>query len=218
MPGGGVLASIFGRLFPSAHARRVERWFSDAQRAINALQRRGVDVDALKDDEVFVDFVLDATAAALRTHREEKRRALRNAITNSALPHAPNETKARVFLRLVGELDVHHVLLLQLMADPAGFLDTRGLKFPGPPDNHLIEKDALSQRESPRSLLSLVELVLRDVLPEELDDVVLQDLVRRGLTSETFSALCLPSRSLVSALGDEFVRFIADPPEPRPDQ
>jgi len=214
-PGFAVLAALFDRATPTMFERRVTVWLSDAQLAINELRRRGVDVDALKDDPKFVDFVADATAAAMRTHREEKRTALRNAIINSAMPTSPSETKARVFLRLVDELDAHHLLLLDLLANPSAFLSKRGVPFPGRASDPYIERDELTMHQSPRSLLSIVRRVLPSELPEDLHDLALQDLNRRGLVASgtTFSTLCT-GKSLASQLGFEFVQFIAEPPEP----
>lgn len=215
LPWGSVFAAMFGRLSPPAFERRVGTALAGAQHAIRELQRRGVDVETLKNDPVFCDFVMDAIAAAMRTHREEKRKALRNAITNAALPSHPGETKARVFLRLIDELDVHHLLLLELMANPTAFLAKRGRPMPGPASDHYVEMDHNTLYMSPRSLTAIVHSELRDELPEDLQEIVLQDLVRRGLTSvQRFGELCLPGRSLASGLGQEFVRFIADPPEP----
>ncbi|MFN9577874.1 MAG: hypothetical protein ACK6AH_15195, partial [Gemmatimonadota bacterium] len=182
--------------------------------AITDLQTRGVDVSALKDNDDFCNLVLDATAAAMRTHRDEKRQALHNAITNAGLRGTAGETKSRVFLRLIDELDVHHLLLLQLLADPAAFLKARKVPFPPPASDPYTERDALLTHQSPRSLLSILNNVLGDVLPGDLRDIAFDDLVRRGMVDrETkFGTLCYAGKTLASSLGCEFVRFIAAPP------
>ncbi|MBL8754876.1 MAG: hypothetical protein JNK15_16345 [Planctomycetes bacterium] len=210
----GIPLGWLDRMVSTRSERATNTTLQNHDLAIRALQRRGVDVDALARNEVFVDFVFDALAAAMRTHREEKRVALRNAIVNSVLPGAPGETKARAFLRFVDELDVAHLLLLHLMADAAAFLKHRGLPLPGPASNRLIEMDVTTQIESPRSLQSIVNNVLRDELPHDLHYVVLDDLMRRGLTDgkATFNTLCC-GQPLVSSLGAEFLRFISEAPD-----
>lgn len=211
---GGPALELLARLFSSPIERRRESWFEEVHAAIVDLQTRGVDVSALKANGDFCDLVLDATGAAMRTHREEKRRALRNAITNAGLRGTAGETKSRVFLRLIDELDVHHLLLLQLLADPAAFLKARDVPFPGPAADHYTERDALTAHQSPRSLRSIMANVLGDVLPDDLRDIAFDDLVRRGTVDrETkFGTLCIAGKTLASTLGCEFVRFIAEPP------
>lgn len=219
--GFGTLGALLDRAIPTSFQRRVAAWLSDAQRAIRDLQRRVKDFEDLQRDPEFREFVADITAAAMRTHRQEKRDALRNVLVNAALPAGAKSrsiAKARTFLRFVDDLDVPHLLLLELMNDARAFLAKRNRPLPGPAANWMIEKDAGTWHQSPRSLLSIVSDVLRDDIPEDLHDIVMQDLVRRGLVGKDaeghgFSTLCT-GNSLASPLGQEFVRFIADPPEP----
>ncbi len=210
---GGPALELLARLFSSPIERRRELWFEGVHSAIADLHARGVDVAALRDNDDFCNLVLDTTAAAMRTHREEKRKALRNAITNAGLRGTSGDTRTRVFLRLVDELDVHHLLLLQLLADPAAFLKVRNLPFPGPAPDPYTERDALTTHQSPRSLLSIMKNVLGDALPYELRDIAFEDLVRRGMVDrETkFGTLCIAGKTLASPLGCEFVRFIGEP-------
>lgn len=215
---GDALSAYLGSLFPSIKERRADAWLGQLRSAVNWLLQNAVSIDYLKDNDQFHDIVCEATEAARRTHLDEKRQALRNAIVNAPLPGAPSQVKQHMFVRLVDELDVHHLLLLGLMADPAGFFKARGLPLPGPASNRLVEMDALTQHESPRSLLSIVNNVLRDVLPRDLDDLAMQDLMRRGLVDArtTFSTLCVGS-SLASPLGREFISFISEPTRPKAD-
>lgn len=211
---GSPALELLARWFSSPLERRRESWFGELHGALADLQVRGVDVSALKGNDDFCNLVLDATGAALRTHREEKRQALRNAITHAGLRGTAGDTRSRVFLRLIDELDVHHLLLLQLLADPASFLKARDEPFPEPAADRYTERDALTTHQSPRSLLSIMASVLGDVLPDDLRNIAFDDLVRRGMVDrETkFGTLCHVGKTLASPLGCEFVRFIAAPP------
>lgn len=211
--GGGPALELLARWFGPPLERRRDAWAQDLITVIADFEKRGVDVAALKDSDDFCDLVLNATAAAMRTHHEKKRHALRNAITNAGLSGTAGETKTRTFLRLIDELEVHHVLLLELMADPAAFLRARGLPLPAPPRDQRIEMDAVAQIDSERSLNSIVQSVLSNDLPADLRALVYEDLKRRGLVAAraTFSTICTGSNSLASALGHEFLRFIREP-------
>lgn len=214
---GGPAAVLFESIFKKPNDRRRDAVLTLVERAIAELQQRpDVDFDALRNRDDFCEFAYDVLRAASRTHRQEKLEAFRHAMINAALPNAPEQTKSRVFLRLIDELDVHHLLLLDLLANPGAFLAKRGEPFPGPADDPLIERDALTQDQSPRSLLSIVTNVLRDELPMVFLELALQDLKRRGLVDggTALSSMCVVGKSLASALGQEFVRFIDDPPEP----
>lgn len=208
---GGPAEVLFASIFEKPIERRRDATLSLLMSAVATLQQHpDVDFEALRNSDDFYEFAHDVLRAAIRAHRQEKLRALQNLLVNAALPGAPGEAKARVFLRMVDELDVHHLLLMELMAAPQRFLEQRGLPFPGRGDR-LIEMDAMTMHESPRSLESIVKSVLSEELPDDLRELVLQDLVRRGLTAATFSVLC-GHASLLSPLGLEFVRFIANPP------
>jgi hypothetical protein len=70
-------------------ARRQQEWCADVAEAIRRLESdRGVRPEQLRENAAFIDAVLAATQAAVRTSQQEKREALRNAVVNSGLPNA----------------------------------------------------------------------------------------------------------------------------------
>ena len=66
--------------------------------------------------------MLRATNAAMSTHRKEKHEMLRNAVLNSALPNAPEDDERTVFLNLVDEFSVTHILVLKAFQSLLGYL------------------------------------------------------------------------------------------------
>lgn len=208
-PVGILLARLLGRWFPKQLDRRVTAWQKDAQQAINELQRRGFDLDDLREDEAFCGILMDATAAALRTHHQEKRDALRNAVVNAVLLDF-EETRLRVFMRFVEEIEVHEIVFLDFLADPGAFLDKKKMSLPGPPAERMIEQDALLSIQSPRSLASLARTAVG--LPPDLIEIVRQDLVRKGLAQDVqLNELVVRGRRFASALGEDFVQFVSEP-------
>lgn len=212
---GGFAVEVASRYFAAPLERRREAWLKELHEVLIELQSQHVDLSALLDSDDFCNLVVDATASAMRTHREEKRQALRNAITNAGRLGSAGDTKTRVFLRMIDELDVHHLLLLQLLDDPAAFLMARKMPFPPPANDGITERDSFLMDRSPRSLLSIANSTMRNSLPDELRDIVFDDLKRRGLidAKTTFSTLCIADKTLASDLGREFIRFISKMPD-----
>ncbi len=81
-----------------------------------------INVNDLVENEAFVSTTVQASYAAIRAHQAEKLAALRNAVLNSALPTAPNDSLQQIFIKWVDELTVEHLRFLELFRDPKGWL------------------------------------------------------------------------------------------------
>ena len=67
-------------------------------------EHKGITPEQLRENPAFIDAVLSATNAAIRTSQEEKRKALRNAVLNSALPDAPDIAIQQTFIATVASV------------------------------------------------------------------------------------------------------------------
>lgn len=214
VPGiGDAVATFLGGFFPSIRKRREDAWFNDLRGALNELARHAVRVEDLKDNEAFHDIVCAASQAAMRTHLEEKRRALRNAIVNAALPDAPMESKQHMFVRLIEDLQDIHLHLLDLLANPQAYFASRNMQLPV----HNGPVGMFYDAESSNASLRAVTLLAFDTYrgQSELLDLVLAELNRRGLvTSTNLIVPCRRDEGIASQLGLEFLRFIRDPAPP----
>src|SRR5687768_17141556 len=93
---GSAAVELFGSLMMPPLQKRQREWMEEIGEGLRALEAKGVNLDELRDNEAFIDTVLHASQAALRTSVKEKREALRNAVLNSALPHAPDESRRQL--------------------------------------------------------------------------------------------------------------------------
>lgn len=88
IPGvGGPLTEILAAVLPPALERRREAWLRELSVAIDEIRdRRGelFSPELLIRDESFVSALIHASQIAMRTHREEKIAALREAVVSSA--------------------------------------------------------------------------------------------------------------------------------------
>jgi len=192
--GGPAVAAIMGLIGPKFEQRR-EEWLELLADKISELESK---VEGFADTPMFVTAVLEATSAALKTHEREKLGALRNAVGNSPLPGAPDDSTQLLFLRFVDELSALHLKILAILNDP----------------NHSIEK-AGQLNEFGTGLA----LLIHHCIPETTEaqegflEQIHRDLQNRGLVmQENFNGAIIRERATqkrTSPLGENFLKFIS---------
>lgn len=121
---GGPLLSM--NVAPSI-SRRREQFEHDVADKINRLEEQGrVFKEQLAGNETFVTMYLTATVAALKTHENGKRKALRNAVLNSALPASLDEARQLLFLGHVDFFTAWHICLFKFFQNPRDFAKSIG--------------------------------------------------------------------------------------------
>ena len=115
---GGPAVEIFQLIVQPPLERRRTEWMESVGARLKALEQRGIDVEALQKNDQFITAVMQASTAALRTHREAKLEALRNAILNIAAGQAPDETIQHLLLSFIDEFSEMHLRLLAFARQP----------------------------------------------------------------------------------------------------
>lgn len=120
--GGGLVAEIFGALVTSPVEKRRTEWMNSLGEAINWLsENRGITcedlISELQSNEVFVSILLQASNAAVRTHIQEKRATLRNAVVNTAKGTDVDAELQSTFVRYADELTTLHITLLKFISE-----------------------------------------------------------------------------------------------------
>ena len=128
---GGAIAELIDQVLKAPMERRGEQWMRSVAEAIAELRDRvdGFDVEKLAANETFVSALVHATQIATRTHQEEKLQALRNAITNSVLPNAPDEDRQHMFFRMIDDLTPWHLRIARLFDDPVEWARAKGVDY-----------------------------------------------------------------------------------------
>jgi hypothetical protein len=203
VPGiGGVAAELFALVISPPLEKRRDTWMNQVVDALNKLNaRKGITLEDLTTNEQFQTTLIQATHAAMRHHQHEKLEALKNAILNSALPSAPEDSLQQMYLNLVESLTVWHLRLLILFQNPPVWFERTNKSFPQ------ISMGGLST-------------VLTTAYPElqnrrEFYDQLFKDLHGRGLVNTgglhtTMSGTGLREKRTTS-MGDEFLIFISNP-------
>lgn len=183
---------LFQHVIQPPLERRREDWMIQVGERLNSLEEAGLNLGELQDNDEFISAVLSATQIALRTHQEEKLRALRNAVINVAKGHSPEETLQQVFFNLIDSFTGLHIRILKVFQAP----------------------------ESPKGVMtSGLNIVLENAIPDmrgnrELYDQLWKDLHSRGLVNTDslhgmMSASGLSSKR-TTAMGDAFLNFIEE--------
>jgi hypothetical protein len=84
---GGVLGVFYENYMQAPYNRRLQQWQRTMTEVVNELAAK---YDALPNEDVLLDALINATRAAQATSQQEKLDALRNAVLNSVAPDAPD--------------------------------------------------------------------------------------------------------------------------------
>jgi len=158
---------------------------------------QGFRLETLKENELFLTVVLHATTTALRSHQEEKLRALQNAIVNCARKISIQENLQLLFLNAVDDLTPLHLQILKYFQNPPQWLNEHEIKF----------------RPSMGGAGSGLEAAFPG-LRREIYDPIVMDLFNRGLVNADKTVLhammgesgILSSR--ITELGTQFLKYI----------
>ncbi len=183
---GGAAAEIFQMLVQPPLERRRQIWMREVGARLKTLEDEGFKLEQLQNDERFISTVLHASNLALRTHQEEKRKALRNAIINVAKGQSPEEAVEFMFLEYIDSLSVLHIKILR-------FLQERS-----PSMNINIRRNLLGQ--------NIPELVGQEGLYHRFRE----DLALKGLIIKNGGRGKLSEHKRTTWLGDEFLAFISE--------
>jgi len=174
--------------------KRQSTFFAEVLRGLQDMQ---VQVADLK--ESFWSTLLYAVDVARRTHQQEKREALKNAVLNAAKPTAPEDDVQHIFVTMVDDLTPLHLRLLDFILNPRKYgvdvKDWRGLQTVNP------------------KLYGVWEVIEQNVAGSsrrDLIDLCFSDMVSRGLLRHSTAppALRGPLLPGPTNLALEFMSFI----------
>lgn len=199
---GSAGAELFAYVVTAPFEKRREKWMKDVGDTLAELRdRKAIEVDGLRDNAAFTDVVLSATQAALRTEDATKREALRNAVTNAALPNHPSEAVQQTYVRYVDELTSWHLRILDLFDDP-------------------VKWQARNSHAIPELYAGGLSHILEHAFPQlqgqrDLYDQLWRDLHARGLVGTDSLHGTMTGRGLLESRttrgGRRFLQFIRDP-------
>lgn len=199
---GNLAAEIFNMVVTPPLEKRRDQWRKSVGEKLQTLESAGkLSFDGLQDNESFISTVMQASQAAMRTHQQEKLDALRDAVINSALPHAPEDSIRQIFITFVDELTVWHLRFLKLFQDPEKWFRQNGKC---PPDFAISASLARLLANAYPELAAnrpLYELIAADLNSRKLFD---------GGGMHTMMSADGAWQKRTSDFGDQFLTFIMD--------
>ena len=198
---GGSLAVLLAHAFSHSYEQRLRNWMEELAEAVQELyDSEGVDIEALSEDQAFLDAVATATRIAEKSGSEVKRNALKNALFNIGIATDVDADKCLIYLRYVDELTPSHMRVLAFFDDPVKAVSNVEQQWPN----------------TMGSLSSIVRIALPDLHADEpLLNTVVGDLNRQGLISSPGLNTIMTEGGLkesrTSSKGRDFMAFVSTP-------
>lgn len=196
---GALAAEVFGLLITPPLEKRRRQWMNEIAEKLAELERKGaIDFNQLKDNEQFVDAVLNVTSLALKTCRAEKIKAFQNIILNTATANCPDETISQIFINELDKFTTWHIELLIFIDSPINWYESK-------------------DRQIPKLMSGSIHSLLMDAYPElrgndELLNIIWNDLYEVGFhktsglkTTMTWNGVIEPK---ITDFGKSFLGFI----------
>lgn len=190
---GGPAVELFQNVVQPPLEKRRAEWMAQVGEKLLELEANGLDLETLQSNEQFISAAMYASQLALRTHKQEKLDALRNAVANIATEQGPEEAMQHLFLNLVDALTVLHIQILQLFQNPTP-----------PPNMSMGGLSSVLEHNMPDMRGR------RDLYDQLWKDLYLKGLVNTDGMNTTMSGSGLGQKR-TTVLGDEFLKFISEP-------
>ena len=200
---GGAGVELFNAVIAPPLRKRQVEWMNDIAEGLRKLEEQEQCViDDLKGNDTFIDTVMQASQAVLRTAQEDKRKALRNSVLNSALPSSPDDSQQAMFVLFIDTLTVWHLRLLRLFVDPLRWFEENNME---PPQFHIVG-----------SLQKMICGAFPELQGEsDLIEQYVSDLQIRGLLSKFSYHMAMGTEGIYTRrgtkLGRQFLEFITAP-------
>ncbi len=115
---GNAAAEFLQPLVQPPLEKRRDDWMTDVSERLKKLESEGLTFEKIQQNEKFISTLLQATQISIRTHQQEKREALKNAVLNSARPNSPDDSEQQMFLNFVDIMTEWHIRLLRFFKSP----------------------------------------------------------------------------------------------------
>lgn len=197
---GGAVSVIFETVFSSPIDKRKEEWLNRLAQTVEELCVKvdGLTAKGLANNPEFISFYMQASTIAIRTHNEEKLKALNSAVKNSILLKDIDESKKMIFLRIIDQMTPLHFKVFHFLSFPEKYIETLNSQLRSGQSVHWGSMSNVWEECNP------------DIRAENpIMDIIINDLKNYGLVQiDKFHKAGMQSN--VFGFGKDFSRFISD--------
>jgi hypothetical protein len=128
---GSLASEIFSLIVTPPLEKRRAEWMNEIASKLKELEDKNLlNINELKNNEQFIDVVLQATTHALKTSEKEKILAFQNAILNTAKGEAPEKATSQIFLNQLDSFTVWHIKVLKFIDNPRQWFQNTNITPP----------------------------------------------------------------------------------------
>lgn len=197
---GGSLTAIFETIFSSPIDKRKEEWLEMLAITVDELFKKvdGLTPEMLSNNPEFISIYLQASNIAIRTHNQEKLKALNTAVKNTVLQNDIDESKKMIFIRLIDQMTPLHLKVFHFLSFPSKYVEELNSRLSSNTSRHWgsasnVWDEYFDEIKSENSLM----------------DLIVNDLNNYGLVYiDKFHRASL--NSVATGLGMEFYKFITE--------
>ena len=196
---GSLASEIFGLVVTPPLEKRRAEWMNEIAEKLKELEnKKEIDLNELKENEQFIDVVLQATTFALKTSEKKKIECFRNTVLNTATGESPDKTKSQIFLNQLDKFTDWHIIILDFIDSPRDWFEKKGKT----PPNYMAG-----------SIYSLIIEAFPELKnQDELLDIIWDDLKMTGFHKTGGLKAMMTGNGVLSdrttAFGKEFLDFI----------
>jgi hypothetical protein len=131
VPGGSFAAQFVDAVWKTPYQKNMDAFLLDFARRVVALEGRVDDLGSRLQSPILVSLGIEAARSAGSTASDEKRTYLANALLNVMEDRSwdGESDLADILLRLIGELTMTHIRILELLTDPEAWGRRHGVDF-----------------------------------------------------------------------------------------
>lgn len=128
---GAAASELLQLLVTPPIEKRRNEWMNKIGERLKELEEeKSLNLEELKDNEIFIDVILQTTQEAIKTSEKEKIEYFKNAILNTAIGEHPELSEIQIFLNFVTDFTIWHMRILKLFDDTPEWFSTHEVSEP----------------------------------------------------------------------------------------
>lgn len=198
---GSAAIELFSRIITPPLEKRREKWMRMIGEELEKIiEKQDHILEDIINDDSFIDVLLQASQAAMKTSQKQKLKALKNIVLNKVNDTSVDDSLISIFINNIDSFTDWHLQLLDFLNDPSNW---------GKRHNHTF----------PSYVLGNISKIIENAFPslsgqKNFYNQIAKDLYNKGLLQIDELSINMSTVSLLQKkttdIGDQFLKFIRD--------